>query len=86
MIRNRIHEAYKKDTNYPWVIVALSVLTVFFSGPGQTYFISGFTESFIESFNLSRTTVSMYYSGATLCAGLLLMLVGRQIDRWVIVE
>lgn len=82
MIRNRIHEAYKKNTNYPWVIVALSVLTVFFSGPGQTYFISGFTESFIESFNLSRTTVSMYYSGATLCAGLLLMLVGRQIDRW----
>lgn len=82
MIRSRIHKAYKKNTRYPWVIVALSVLTVFFSGPGQTYFISGFTEHFIESFNLSRTTVSIYYSGATLCAGLLLMLIGRQIDRW----
>lgn len=73
---------YEKNTYYKWIIVGLAILTVFFSGPGQTYFISGFTESFIESFGLSRTAISSYYSGATLTAGLLLMVIGKFIDVW----
>lgn len=66
---------------YGWIIVIISALTAFFSAPGQTYFISGFIEHYIKTFNLSRTTVSQYYSLATLSAGLLLPVVGRYIDN-----
>lgn len=66
---------------YGWLIVVISALTAFFSAPGQTYFISGFIEHYIETFNLTRTTVSQYYSLATLSAGLMLPFVGRFIDN-----
>lgn len=82
MLKRKIQKGYEKNTYYPWVIVSLAILTVFFSGPGQTYFISGFTESFIDTFGLTRTQISLYYSGATLSAGLLLMVVGKFIDKW----
>ena len=66
---------------YGWLIVLISALTAFFSAPGQTYFISGFIEFYIEAFDLTRTTISQYYSLATLSAGLLLPFVGRFIDN-----
>jgi MFS family permease len=66
---------------YGWLIVLISALTAFFSAPGQTYFISGFIEFYIEAFDLTRTTVSQYYSLATLSAGLMLPFVGRFIDN-----
>ena len=66
---------------YGWIIVLISALTAFFSAPGQTYFISGFIDFYIETFDLTRTTVSQYYSLATLTAGLMLPFVGRFIDN-----
>lgn len=82
MLTNKIKSMYEKNTYYCWIIVALSVLTVFFSGPGQTYFISGFIDSFIEEFDISRTQISSYYSSATFMAGILLIFIGRFIDRY----
>ncbi len=57
-------------------------LGVFFSGPGQTYSVSIFIDSYISEFNYSRTYVSGLYSTATLGAGLTLFLVGRLVDRF----
>lgn len=67
---------------YGWVIVAISSLGLFFSGPGQTYSISVFIDAYIQEFGWSRSTVSGIYSTATLLAGSLLFLVGRAIDRF----
>ncbi|MBM7605877.1 MFS family permease [Metabacillus crassostreae] len=67
---------------YGWIIVALSAMGVFFSGPGQTYTISLFIDEYIKEFGWSRSTVSSIYSAATLLAGILLFLVGRLIDKY----
>lgn len=71
----------QKKFFYGWLIVLISALTAFFSAPGQTYFISGFIDFYIDTFDLTRTTVSQYYSLATLTAGLMLPFVGRFIDH-----
>ncbi|QGT98635.1 putative MFS-type transporter [Candidatus Syntrophocurvum alkaliphilum] len=65
---------------YGWVIVVFSAVAFFLSGPGQTYSISIFIDSYIEQFGWSRSTVSTYYSLATLAAGLLIGFLGRFLD------
>ncbi len=65
---------------YGWTIVAIAAMGLFFSGPGQTYSVSIFINSYIENFQWSRTLVSSYYSIATLCAGFIVPFVGRTID------
>jgi len=67
---------------YGWLIVAISALGVFFSGPGQTFSNAVFIESYIQDFGLDRTTVSSIYSAATLLSGLLLFFMGRLVDRY----
>lgn len=71
-----------KNFYYGWVILLFSALSVFFSAPGQTYFASAFIESYVLEFGWSRVTISSIYSIATLAAGFLLFLVGKQIDRF----
>ena len=66
---------------YGWIIVGVSALTIFFSGPGQTYSVSTFIDSYIGEFGWSRSTVSGMYSMGTLTAGLLMGFVGNFIDR-----
>jgi MFS family permease len=76
-------KAKPKDSfYYGWVIVFIGGLGVFFSGPGQTYSISVFIDSYIKEFGWDRSLVSSIYSFATLLAGLLLFLVGRLIDKF----
>ncbi|TCK90504.1 cyanate permease [Natranaerovirga hydrolytica] len=65
---------------YGWVIVVIAAIGYFFSGPGQTYSISIFINEYIQEFNWSRSLVSGIYSGATLCAGFLLFIVGKMVD------
>lgn len=67
---------------YGWLIVAVSAVGIFFSGPGQTYSNSVFIESYIRDLGLDRTTVSSIYSAATLLSGLLLFFVGGLVDRF----
>jgi sugar phosphate permease len=67
---------------YGWIIVAISAMGLFFSGPGQTYSISVFIDYYIEDFGWSRSLVSSLYSIATLVAGLLLFIVGRLVDKY----
>ncbi|MEN1761100.1 MFS transporter [Anoxynatronum sibiricum] len=66
---------------YSWVIVGISALILFFSGPGQTYNVSVFINSYIDSEGWSRSAVSGFYSIGTLAAGLMMPLAGRWIDR-----
>ncbi len=66
---------------YGWVIVFIAALGVFFSGPGQTYSVSMFIDSYIIEFGWSRSFVSSLYSAGTLIAGMMLPLVGRLVDR-----
>ena len=72
----------KKSFSYGWVIIFISGLGVFFSGPGQTYNVSMFLDSFIGNFNWSRSLVSATYSLGSVGAGLAIGLVGLMIDRF----
>ena len=67
---------------YGWIIVFIGALGIFFSGPGQTYSNSIFIDAYIEDFGWSRSLVSSVYSIATLVAGLMMIFVGRFIDRF----
>lgn len=66
---------------YGWVIVFVSGLGIFFSGPGQTYNVSIFINSFIKDFSLSRSLVSLLYSLGSIFAGLVISLIGKKIDQ-----
>lgn len=67
---------------YGWIIVFIGGLGFFFSGPGQTYSVSVFIESFIENLGLTRSMISIFYSVGTLLAGMIIIFVGKQIDRF----
>lgn len=67
---------------YGWIIVFVSGLGIFFSGPGQTYSNSVFIELYISDLHLDRTTLSTLYAVATLAAGFLILGVGKLADRF----
>ncbi|WP_040606973.1 MFS transporter [Salsuginibacillus kocurii] len=67
---------------YGWVIVGMAAWAVFLSGPGQTYSVSIFIDAYVEEFGWSRSLVSGLYSGATFASGLLMIYMGRMVDRF----
>lgn len=67
---------------YGWVIVAVAAMGMFFSGPGQTYAISVYINSYINDLGWSHSLISTTYSIASLAAGLCMFIVGRLIDRY----
>lgn len=67
---------------YGWLIVVIAGVGIFFSGPGQTYTNSVFIDFYMRDLGLSQTVVSSIYSGATLLSGLLMVFMGRMVDRW----
>lgn len=71
-----------KKFYYGWVIVFIAGLGVFFSGPGQTYSNSIFIDEYIKDFGWTRSEVSGLYSAATLVAGLIMVFVGKFIDKF----
>ncbi|WP_407703053.1 MFS transporter [Virgibacillus tibetensis] len=77
MMKNFFQKFY-----YGWFIVIIAGLGVFFSGPGQTYSNSQFIDEYIREFGWSRSQVSGLYSAATLVAGVIMIFVGRFIDRF----
>ena len=72
----------KSSFFYGWYIVFIGALGVFFSGPGQTYFISVFIDQYIKDFGWSRSQVSTIYSAATLISAVCMFFMGRLIDRF----
>ncbi len=71
-----------KTLYYGWVMVVLSAMTFFLSAPGQTYSISVFTKVYIEEFGYSSTLISSAYSIATLLSGVLLVFMGKAVDKF----
>jgi len=66
---------------YGWYMVIVASLGLFFSGPGQTYFISVFIDRYITEFEWTRSEVSIIYSAATLTSAFCLFFIGRLVDR-----
>lgn len=82
MYSNKLTVAPTRRFYYGWIMVAVAAMGLFFSGPGQTYSVSVFINSYIQDFGWSRSVVSSLYSTATLVAGTLLYIVGRYIDKY----
>jgi len=73
--------SYMRLTQHYKRILAFGFLMSFFSGFGQSFFISTFTLSFIEAFSITNATFGVIYASATLCSGLLLPYLGGLLDR-----
>ena len=67
---------------YGWVVLGVASAALFVSGPGQTYSVSIFVDSIIEDLETNRTVVSGLYTAGSLTGALLLVLVGRLLDRF----
>jgi MFS family permease len=67
---------------YGWVILAVSALARFISSPGQTFLISVFIDPIISELGWSRTLVSSLYTAGSLTAGVVVIFVGRLLDRY----
>lgn len=62
-------------------LILFGALVALLSSPGQTFLIGLFVGSFAASFGLSAAALGSLYSGATLAAAILYLLVGHWIDR-----
>ena len=67
---------------YGWIVLLTATVATFFSSPGQTYSISAFIGNYITDFGYSRTYMSTIYSGATILSGLLMIFMGKSVDRF----
>lgn len=62
--------------------ILFGLLACFFTGPGQTFFISFFTQAVEKEFSLSRTTLSTCFSLSTFGSAFILPFIGRAFDRY----
>ena len=67
---------------YGWVILASATLGMFASGPGQTFSASVFLDPMLEELGWSRTIASGLYTAGSLTAAVLVMFVGRLLDKY----
>ena len=65
----------------PQRLLGLAFLATLFSAFGQTFFVGLFTDAWRTEFTLSHAGMGSLYSGATLLSGLVIVQVGRGIDR-----
>ena len=66
---------------YGWVVLGVSALAMFISGPGQTYVASVFIIPIMEETGWSFTLMSGLYTAGSLTAAAAMLLVGRLFDR-----
>ena len=66
---------------YGWVILSVASLTMFISGPGQTFSFSVFVGPMREELGLSQTKIAVLYTAGSLTASAALVLVGLLLDR-----
>ena len=67
---------------FGWPVTAAATVAMAATLPGQTAGVSLFIDSFVADLGLSRATVSLAYTGATVGSALVLPSVGRALDRW----
>lgn len=66
---------------YGWVILAVTSLAIFSSGPGQSHTFSVFVDPITRDLGLTKQAISLAYGLATLVAALLLPQMGKLVDR-----
>ncbi len=66
---------------YGWVILTVATFGIFMTTPGQTISVGVVLDRIIADLGLSRTTVSLMYTFATLTGSFALPFVGRFIDQ-----
>jgi len=64
-----------------WNILGFGLLFAFFSGLGQTYFVSLFIPNILKEFSMTSSAFASLYSLATLISAACLPFLGRQIDH-----
>jgi MFS family permease len=67
---------------YGWVILGVSSLAAFVSGPGQTFTFSIFVEPLRGDLGWSQAMVTGLYTAGSLTAGLAMVPIGRMLDRY----
>jgi len=67
---------------YGWVIIFAGTVGMVMSIPGQTMGISVFTEDFIKSLKIDRTSLSQTYLVGTLCSASVITYFGGLYDKW----
>ncbi len=67
---------------YGWVIVGVAVLAQLVSGFGHPYVATVFIESMRNEFGWSLTLLSALYTGGSLLAAALILIMGRLLDRY----
>ena len=68
---------------YGWIILFIASLAMFISGPGQTYTVSNFVDPIIAEMSWSRTMVSGLYTAGSLTGAVLMVLIGKLLDRYL---
>lgn len=81
-IRSRAVNLTVNRFYYGWVIVTVSAIAMFSSGPGQSYTFSVFLDPISADLNVSHTGIAFAYAFATLFAAFLLPRMGKQLDRY----
>jgi len=81
-IRFRAASSTASRFYYGWVIVVISAITMFSSGPGQSYTFSVFLDPISTDLKISHTSIATAYAIATLVAAFLLPRMGKQLDRY----
>ena len=66
---------------YGWIILVVTGLGMFISGPGQTYSISIFMEPMRKSLGLSLSEIASFYTFGSLTAATLMIIVGKLFEE-----
>lgn len=67
---------------YGWRMVWLVGLVVFFAAPGMTYGNAAFVDPLTLELGISRSLFTLAYAIATLFSAVVLLAIGKQLDRW----
>ncbi|MFN6947299.1 MAG: MFS transporter [Cytophagaceae bacterium] len=65
-------------------LLIYGILLTFFSGFGQTFFISLFVPSFVSSFGLTNAAFGSVYAVITIASAFALIYLGKLVDQWKI--
>lgn len=65
-----------------WWILAICVIAVYTSAFGLTYTVSVYVDPMLADLGLSRTLYSLAYAVGTAAGGLVLLFIGRPLERW----
>ncbi len=80
-LRASLFKSLDGNLFYGWVVVGVTSLVMFGSGPGQSHLIGLFFDPISAEFGLSRTSIALAYGGATLMAAVLLPQMGKLVDQ-----